>query len=202
MNAVRIAYGLHLLYGLPVISNVPITFGRLITTADEILHARNHICIWDEMQDSLDSRAFQRNIEATQQAIYTGKRGNILIYTSPDFSMFDKRYRILTRYLYYCEKPIPGRSIITRAVFRGGAEAAIAGRFMIKHKEWGPLYDTLYEDVRLLPATERLSGASTADRRRSDAGNQQRAAVLRSEAAHTAAPGGGRGGSRLDSVEF
>jgi hypothetical protein len=169
MNAVRVAWGLHRLYpDRPVLANMPTAFGSLVRSANEMLHARNSILIWDELAASLDSRSFAKNAMATQQAIYLGKRGNILIYTVPDVGMIDVRFRILTRYLYYSER-LQNRSAssIRRYIWRGAA-AVPAGRLVMEYAGFMQLYDTSYEDVILhysdsdtppAPPSERAGGA-------------------------------------------
>lgn len=163
MNMVRLAWKLHQYWGMPVLCNFPVAFGTRVRFVEDYMNARGHILLWDEMQDSLDSREFKNNVEATRQAIKLGKRGNILIYTTPVFGMVDVRFRQITQWVYMAHKPKVGLTVVTRYWYPGLGDMIFPrGKLVMYHKHWGPSYDTLEEDTTVLPRPKPKENAGKA----------------------------------------
>lgn len=145
----------HWTLGYTVVSNYPIHLPyrvKRVESLNDYLQARESVLVWDEMQDSLNSRNFAKNTEATQEAIFLGKRGNILIYTAPAFRQVDLNIRLITSYLYKARRLQVGLSLIQRYFFDIDIEMLFPeGKFLLHHKVWGPAYDTKFENVRVLP---------------------------------------------------
>lgn len=157
MNAVRIAYALHRRQGYPVVSNIPICFPgelpcRRISTFDEFINLQDCVFVWDEIQASLDSRMSKADIviALTQESILIGKRGIILIWTSPALRMVDVRYRGLTRNIYsITQKARIGGNFVSRVVWSEHLldfDMVLMQRaiFPLHLSKYYGLYDTLY----------------------------------------------------------
>lgn len=156
MNAFRIAHSLFK-KGYRVRSNVPFYFGpvadrRPVLFFDEFQQLTDCVFVWDEIQASLDSRQSksQTIIKLTQESIYIGKRGIILIYTSPALSMVDIRYRMLTRNIYQMTTKAKMRQgYVTRVEWlhhvngQDGVTMPI-GIFPLIHRKYYGSYDTLW----------------------------------------------------------
>lgn len=152
MNAVRIARSLHR-RGYRVASNIPIVFAdTLVQSFDDFIKLRDCVFVWDEIQASLDSRNSKSMtvMALTQESIYIGKRGIILIYTSPSLRMVDIRYRELTRNIYQMT-----RKALVRGKWRTrvewcyqpvGSDQVLMpiGVFALQHERYYGLYDTLW----------------------------------------------------------
>lgn len=157
MNAVRIAYYLRRRFGYPVVSNIPIHFPgeracRKISTIDEFVNLTDCVFVWDEIQASLDSRMSKSDIviRLTQESILIGKRGIILIWTSPALRMVDVRYRGLTRQIYSITQKARIRgSFVSRVVWSEHLldfDMVLMQRaiFPMHLSKYYGLYDTLY----------------------------------------------------------
>jgi hypothetical protein len=146
------------------IANIETVFAERAVVLEDFTEARQTAILWDEIQESLDSREFKHNIAATRDAIFLRKRGNILIYTVPAIDMVDKRIRQLTNYLYAAQFIRPGLSVVTRYVMSPTGQIRPRGVFSLNHSLWGKLYNSWDEDVLLLPR------ANPAPRQRSQRG--------------------------------
>lgn len=173
-GAVRLAFDLWR-RGYPVVSNIPLVFSsRLITTIDEVLELRNVVFLWDEIQATLDSRNFSgpMQIKVTQESIYFGKRGNILIMTTPDLSLVDIRYRTYTYHVYNVRKyRMNGRYYGVNEYCSHNPTLGTLlskGKFKQSLSKYGPLFDTYYEQVILLPAADSEYVKAAARRKRAD----------------------------------
>jgi hypothetical protein len=177
MNAFRLARALFR-KGYRVRSNVPFHFGPMadrqpVLYLDEFVELTDCVFVWDEIQASLDSRLSksQTVIKLTQESILIGKRGIILIYTSPALSMVDIRYRMLTRNIYQMTNKALLRShgYVTRVEWlhhvhgQDGVTMPI-GVFPLVHKRFYGTYDTLWG---------RRPGESVVIRERQEAGAGQ-----------------------------
>jgi hypothetical protein len=166
MNAVRIAYDLYL-RGWNVVSNIPLTFSSSprLTWIEQVYEIRNSVILWDEAPLTLDSRQFADNVRATQQGVLFGKRGNITIMTMPVFSTLDKRFRELTHSVYLVHQkaelyPDEWYSYITWCYYPlEGVTLYPYGSFLLPHAPYRDLFDTLFEDVILLPDPDRPENA-------------------------------------------
>lgn len=155
MNSVRLAYNLYR-RGWRVVSNIEISFqAKRLRTIEDLYETRNSVIVWDEIQDTIDSRSFATNVEVTKNGIFFGKRGNILIMTTPHFGMLDIRFRQLTQYVFVCRKiAYQGSfsSVVNAFWYSGvGDELKKLGCFVMPHSPWYGVYDTLDESVRLVP---------------------------------------------------
>lgn len=151
LGAVRLAMLLSRRYGLPVASNIPVTGAGLLRSLDALLALRGAVVVWDEVQASLDSREWSsaQSKALTRELIMFGKRGLIVVYTSPAFANVDVRIRRLTRYVY-----------VTRRRLRvSGSDYAVyqwcthwyaddvltpVYQFALRLSDWYGCYDTLY----------------------------------------------------------
>jgi hypothetical protein len=156
MNAVRIAYALYK-RGWNVVANFDVSFAsQRLKHIEELYEVRKSVILFDEVQETLDSRDFKNNVAATQQGVYFGKRGNITIFTLPHFGMLDVRFRQLTQYVY----------LVRKTRYKGGYASHIHwcwypgvgdilkpyGAFVMPHSnKIGALYNTLDENVKLVP---------------------------------------------------
>lgn len=164
MNAARLAFLHRMYYRMPVIANVDCGFGVRIRHIEDFLDARNTIIWWDETQATLDSRDFANNIRLSQELIYLGKDGNIVFYTSPHIDMVDKRLRAITTYYYVAEKRrggADGLSTVTRFKYNGVSTVGRRGRFPLRHRLWGRLYQTLDKKVHLVWRDPDAAGVPT-----------------------------------------
>lgn len=174
-GAVRLAYHLWR-RGYAVVSNIPLLFSsRLITTIDEVLELRNVVFLWDEIQATLDSRNFSGplQIKVTQESIYFGKRGNILIMTTPDLILVDIRYRTYTHHVYNVRKIYQGGqywAINEYCWYNATREMLLPrGKFKQSLLRYAGLFDTFYEKVILNPASDSEYIKAAARRKRADA---------------------------------
>lgn len=154
-GAVRLAYQLWK-RGYTVVSNIPLLFSsRLITTLDEVFMLRGVVFLWDEIQATLDSRNFAgaAQIKLTQESIYFGKRGNVLIMTTPDLILVDVRYRTYTHHVYNVKKIRQNGHYYAVNEYCTYNEARGLlmphGKFKQSLERYGGLFDTLYEKVIL-----------------------------------------------------
>jgi len=150
MCAVRLLLA-ELAAGRRVVANIPTIFAPRARYLEHFTEARRSSILWDEMQESLDSREYRSNVTATRKAIFLRKRGNVLFYTVPDISMVDKRIRLLTNYVVACHVLRTGLSLVQ--MYRASASGAIRllGKHLLYHHIWGGFYDSYDEDVLLLP---------------------------------------------------
>jgi len=137
--------------GRQVVANIPTIFAPRARFLEHFTETRRTSILWDEMQESLDSREYRSNVTATRKAIFLRKRGNVLFYTVPDISMVDKRIRLLTNYVIACQVLRSGLSLVQ--MYRASASGALRliARYPLYHHIWGGFYDSYDEDVLLLP---------------------------------------------------
>lgn len=152
MNAIRLARMLHR-QGWQVYSNIPISFaaGRTATVT-QFFELRDCVFVFDEIQATLDSRNSHAKLlmRLTQESIYIGKRGIILIYTSPSLRMVDIRYRGLTRHVYLmtAKALVQGRWITRVEWCKHSVDTDMLlerkGVFPLYHDQYYGTYPTLF----------------------------------------------------------
>ena len=152
--------------GRHVVANIPTVFAPRARFLEHFTEIKRTSILWDEMQESLDSREYRNNVTATRKAIFLRKRGNVLFYTVPDISMVDKRIRLLTNYVVACQVLRLGLSLVQ--MYRASASGAIRlmGKTLLYHHVWGGFYDSYDEDVLLLPFSSDSSAPSVTGRDR------------------------------------
>lgn len=168
LNAVRVAWDLAHRLGMPVVSNIPISFSeQLVTTVEEVYSLRNKIFLWDEIQATLDSREFSaaQSIRLTKESIYFGKRGNVLLMTTPNLQMVDVRYRILTHNVYRVRKRYTRRrgwgALVRRFFYDSTLDLLYPmQKWFMGFAPYVGTYDTNYELVVLGSSNEDVKPAS------------------------------------------
>lgn len=139
------------LRGRKVIANIPTIFAPRARFLEHFTESLRTSILWDELQESLDSREYRNNVLATRRAIFLRKRGNVLFYTVPDISMVDRRIRLLTNYICSCSVLRDGVSIVTMYSSKPNGSVNRLGALLLEHSIYGGLYDSFDEDVLLLP---------------------------------------------------
>jgi hypothetical protein len=159
--------------GRRVLANIPTVFAPRARYLEHFTETKRTSILWDELQESLDSREYRNNVTATRKAIFLRKRGNVLFYTVPDISMVDKRIRLLTNYIVACQVLRTGLSLV--AMYRASASGAIrlVGKHLLYHHIWGGFYDSYDEDVLLLPFTSADVPVTLARKRAPGRGNSE-----------------------------
>ena len=183
MNSVRLALNLHL-KGWNIVSNIDVKFAtQRLKYIEELYEVRNSVILLDEVQATIDSRDFAKNVTVTQQGIYFGKRGNIVIMTTPHFGMLDIRYRQLTRYLFQCRRVVrhgKGYTVVEPYIHDGMDNLKSTGKFVMKQELYYGLYDTLDENVALISrdlAAKLPQQAANEQRRVAPSRNAQRSFI-------------------------
>lgn len=90
------------LAGQSVYTNFDCSFGRRISTWEELTSLRDGVFIWDETHIDMDSRNFSANQAVTPWLTQVRKLRLQLIYISQDISQVDIRVRKLTDVLIRC----------------------------------------------------------------------------------------------------
>lgn len=150
--------------GWRVVSNLRLSFGsQILETVDDFRAVRKSVILLDEVQATLDSREFHKNVDMTQEAILLGKRGNILIMTCPAFNMVDKRFRQLTRDVFVCKRSVSRGLVISHLTYYqysgvGDQLIEVAG-FVVPISQVFGCYDTLDERVKLSSPEKELSSS-------------------------------------------
>jgi hypothetical protein len=143
--------------GWPIRSNIALSFasGDRIKTVEQLVAVRGSVLFIDELQDSMYNREYnsKQSIFLAKQSILFGKRGNIVVYTAPDFGMVDKSYRQLTRNVFECAKvSINGRLYSHTRYSRYDGVGGILnemGSFLVPIYKVLNDYNTFDEDVTL-----------------------------------------------------
>lgn len=152
MNATRLAY-LEYLEGARVYTNYDTSFSERIDSMPQLFAITQGVVVLDELQATLDSREFSKNVGLTHWLTLIGKMGLSLIYTAQSFGMVDIRVRQLTGWLYAAEKKIyPGGNPTTVLALYAVAPTGMAflrRRLLMPHEPLYPLYDTLDTKVVL-----------------------------------------------------
>lgn len=152
MNATRLAYVEHLA-GSKVYTNYDTAFSERIQNMPQLFNVKEGVIVLDELQATLDSREFSKNIGLTHWLTLIGKMGLSLIYTAQHFGMVDLRVRQLTGWLYMAEKKFypngqPATVLALYSVSPMGM-ALLQRRFIMPHKPLYRLYDTFDRRVVL-----------------------------------------------------
>lgn len=146
LGAVRLALLLSARYGISVASNIPVRSSSLLRALDDIQALRGAVVLWDEIQVSLDSREWSKSSarDLTRDLMLWGKRGLIVVYTSPAFATVDVRVRRLTRRCYVASRA--GVYTVYDVYDHTLADDVLTWRyrFGLRRSVWYGAYDTLY----------------------------------------------------------
>jgi hypothetical protein len=146
LGAVRLALVLSARYAIPVASNIPIRTASVLRSLDDIQSLRGAVVVWDEIQVSLDSREWAKSSarDLTRDLMLWGKRGLIVLYTSPAFATVDVRVRRLTRRCYVASRR--GPYTVYDVYDHPLADDVLVWRyrFGLRRSSWYGAYDTLY----------------------------------------------------------
>jgi hypothetical protein len=152
LGAVRLANLLSRRHNLPIVSNIPVVgMAERISTLEQVQSLRNVVFVWDEVQASLDSREFAQaaSVTLTRDLIMWGKRGIILLYTSPAFKTVDVRLRRLTRHCYITTARLTNKSgtyvlyEYWRHLYGDDVLNRLSG-YAVRINDWYGSYDTLF----------------------------------------------------------
>lgn len=155
MNAVRIAELMHKA-GWPVASNIEISFAsRRLRTVEDLEATRGHVIVIDEVQATLDSREFARNVNLSREGILFGKRANVVLMTTPHFGMLDIRWRQLTEWVFICRKVFFDGNPFSKLElywYPGVGDLMVPrGKWLMEHTRMYGKYNTWDEDFTLEP---------------------------------------------------
>lgn len=96
---------------LPVYTNFYTSFGIQVQTWKELTEQNSAIVLLDELYILMDSRfsgavKFSKNssVFRTHFMLQTRKKNMIVMYTSQSMSQIDKRVKLITDYIFLCEK--------------------------------------------------------------------------------------------------
>lgn len=154
MMATRIAYSQHL-EGRKVYANYDTVFSTRLENVPQLFKIDDgSVLVLDELQATLDSREFSKNVELTHWLTMIGKNGISLIYTVQSFMMVDVRVRQLTGFLYFAQRKFTGRDGGTRTLFNlyqvfATGDAILRKRLVMPHRPLYGLYDTRDKNVVL-----------------------------------------------------
>ena len=151
LAAVRLATLLAARLSFRLAANIPVTGGILLHTLEDLLDLRDAVVVWDEIQASLDSREYASQVSRllTRELILFGKRGIVLLGTTPAFAMVDTRLRRLTYHVHRTVRRLSwaGQTWATYDYYRhpaGDDVLRYVTSYALCHSRWYGTYDTLY----------------------------------------------------------
>ncbi len=151
LGAVRLGVLLAQRHGLRLVSNIPVRGADMVRSLADVQSLRDAVFVWDEVQASLDAREFAQaaSVTLTRDLIMWGKRGLILLYTSPAFRTVDVRLRRLTRHCYITSARYASSSgvYVLYEYWRhpyGDDVLSSVSSYAVRIDDWYGAYDTLY----------------------------------------------------------